>query len=592
MSDYDIDSRVIEKLISIETKILESYQHLFAFKDVDNEAAKFQLEKLKMLIKKENVLLNQLPKNSSFLTYIVDLVVQNSANFFNDVDVATEVLIRFTNVLEDLAGILFEKEEAELLEEVDIDIDDVDKASVRINIRDNLLIKYIKSLETLIFSSSDELKEVLKNCQYAEAFYNKTVGDFLLEKDFETKNITFRDDYQMIDILGLSIDDYVSLKNEEILYMVQSVFVDLTSNSLGTQTERSDLRKAYDSLKFKFLLKEMPTPILIYFDERINEEINELSEKNSLVDDLCVFVKRELKTRKDIPEEVAEPNPLRTPIDEQTIDSLIELIKLDEKILLLFDNIDFDDLDNSIDIKNLSRLVSAEKELVDKIDINYRNAKIIEEMFLEDLDFFLIEEEESRQIRKKQLIYERIHDLLPFYQKLELSPIQSQGSYSCISQNHLVSSLKSYEKVIDETEDEERKNYLKEFYRELFYVNVRLMDDFIFANGNYKMIDRFDDELSSRSIGLSDIEYAFDKDEQLYEHAKLLIEEVLSYEDSWEKDLDVWAAFEFKLLELDDIIKNVSDEHFYELPYLVSENNTYKSTNSKKRILKLLKNYE
>ncbi len=591
MDDYEMDSRVIDKLIEIETKILANYHLLFMYKETNNEKEKFVIEKIKILLKKENILLNQLPKDSYILGYVSSLVCQNPQNFFDSADIAEDVLKRFTGVMADLINLRTEKEELEQFGD-EVDLDDVYNSSARINIRDNLIIKYIKCIDDIIFSSSDDLKPLLRKCQYVEAFHYKNVGDFLLDNNFDSRNISYRDDFNMINFTGLSIDDYVSLKNDELFNMAQDILFDLISEIIVDESEVNNLKIGFGSLKLKFLLREMPTPLLMTFDELISESIENMEEKKPLINDICGFVKKELNSRDDIPEKKAELNPLRTPVDEETVDSLIELIKLDEKMLLLFDNIDFDDPDNGVDIRNLEILVAREKELVNKIDINYRNARIIEEMLSGDLDFFLIEENEVRQARKKELIYERIHDLLPFYQKLELSPIQSQVSYSCISQNHIVSTLKNYERIIEETEDEEKKAYLKEFYRELFYVNVGLMDDFIYADGNYKMIDCFGDDLSSQSIGLSDIEYAFDKDEQLYEYAKYLIEEVLSYEDSWENNLNVWAAFEFKLLELDDIIKNVSDEHFYELPSLVNENNTYQSANSKKRILKLIKKHE
>ena len=588
MEDYTMDFRVIAKLLDIEAKILESYQILFVLEEIPTSKAKKELERIKVLIKKENILLNQLPKNSYILGYICNLVCQNSQNFFEDDEISAKVLSRFTIVMNDLTNIMYDKEDEEIFEDEDLEIDNIDKASTRVNIRDNIIVKYIKCLDSLIHKNGDELK-LFRCCQFNESFHYKNVGDFILNKNFETNKITFRKDDEMAKTLNLDIDDYNDIKNDELFNMTQEVFFLLLSCALQAENDDVDTRIVTDSLKLRFFLREMSTPLLLAFDDYVSNDVKKSEGNNKYFDDIYRFVADEVKTRKDIPVQKKEINPSVTPVDAKTVDGLISLIKIEEKMLLLFDNIDFDDINNRIDIQNLESLVSLEKSIVKEINITYNNAEVIEKMLTNDLDFFLIEEPEERQMRKKELIYERIHDILPFYRKLESSPIQSQVSYSCISQNHIVSTLKLYEKLIEDTEDENKKRYLQEFYRELFFVNVGLLDDFIYAGGNYKMIDCFNDILSSQSIGLSEVEYAFDKDEQLYEYAKFLIEEILSYEDAWEEDLNIWAVFEFKLSELNDIINNVSDEHFYELPYLVKENNTYNSSKTKKRILKAIK---
>ena len=132
MENYEMDSRVIDKLLDMESKILECYQLLFVFDELSTSKTKKELERLNILVKKENLLLNQLPQSSYILGYIGNLVCQNPQNFFEDDDVAKKVLERFTIVMNDLVKLIIDKEEEEMFEDEDIEIDDVDKASVRI----------------------------------------------------------------------------------------------------------------------------------------------------------------------------------------------------------------------------------------------------------------------------------------------------------------------------------------------------------------------------------------------------------------------------------------------------------------------------
>ena len=587
MDDYFMDTKIVEKLIDIEKKILESYQLLFVFTDIPTDKVIKEKERLKVLIKKENILLNKLPQSSYILTYIYNLVLQNKQNFFDDEKDMNIVLERFSSVFDDIIDLVSDIEDAEIFEDEDVEIDNSFRANNRISIRDNIILKYIVELENILIDTDENVHGLIKNAQYSEAFHYKNIGDFLFDNGFVIRNVTYREDKKMAKTLQLNNDEYLSLKNDELFNLTQDVFFTILSDVLKEDNRGVNSKTIYDLLKFKFFVNEMPTPLLITTEDLISENIRKVEDKEGLLAQLCSFVTNELETRMDIPRK-SEDNPLRNPVSIETADAIIELIKLDEKILNLFDEIDFDDVNNVLQIKELASLVLNEKELVSRINLDYKNAEVIDELLTKDLGFFLSEADEEVQVRKCELISERIHDLLPFYQKLELSPIQSQVSHACISQNHIVSALKLYRKLILKTKNEERVSFLKSFYKDIFFVNFKLMDDYIYAEGNYKVIDRFSDNLSAQSIGLSDIEYSFDKDEQLYEYAKYLIDEVLSYEDAWEHDLEIWAAFEFKLSELSDIIRNISDEHFYELPYLVKDN-AYNSSKSKRKILSIMK---
>ena len=150
MDDYFMDTKIVEKLIDIEKKILESYQLLFVFTDIPTDKVIKEKERLKVLIKKENILLNKLPQSSYVLTYIYNLVLQNKQNFFDDEKDMNVVLERFSSVFDDIIDLVSDKEDAEILEDEDVDIDNSFRASNRISIRDNIILKYIVELEKIL----------------------------------------------------------------------------------------------------------------------------------------------------------------------------------------------------------------------------------------------------------------------------------------------------------------------------------------------------------------------------------------------------------------------------------------------------------
>lgn len=592
--EYSMDAKVIEKLMEIETKILESFRLLIVFKGVSTDSYNKklfdnELARLEVLLKKENMLCEQLPKNSEIIKYIYNLVLHNQHNFFDDESISIPVLNRFGNIMVDLSNLLQEQEEDEMLEDMDIYLDDVDKINTRIMIRDNLNKRNIAYLEQLIDYYDDSLTDSLESVQYSIAFAYKNVSDDLSSKSFDMSKLCYFSDTDLAKRLGISIDDYNNLKDDELYNMAQELFFEIMSNILEENNQVKNKLIVIDSLRFRFLLHEMKTPMLYMFNELVSDSIKDIKDEDMLIEQLGNIVDSELNKRSDLPKKSLEDNPIREAVDEKTVINLINLLKIEEKILTVFDKIDFDDINNSENIKILSNLVDIEKEHIKNINVSYKTASVIEEMLTKDMDFFLNPDDEEMMKRKEDLIYDRIHNVIPFFGHLGLSPIQSEKSYACISQNHIISTLKIFEKVIDKTKNVEQKQCLKKLYKDLFFVNGKLTDDFIFINGNYRMIDRFSDSITSQMIGLSDIEYAFDKDEQLYEQAKYVIEEILSFEDKWVDDLSIWALFEFKLSELSDIMVNVSDEHIYALPSIVKENSNYHSPKSKKIIRKIIK---
>ena len=594
--EYSLNVKVLEKLVDVESKILDSFRIMAVFKNLskdsyNKELFTKELSRLKVLVKKENILIEQLPQYSEILKYIYNIVLQNQHNFFDDENIMIDIVLkRFENVMIDLVNLYEDKEEEELLEEVDIDYDDIDKYSYRIMIRDNLNLKNIVYLNDLMNLYDKSFQNIFISTQISMGYFYKNIGDELIKNKFDISKITYYEDDALAKMLHLPREEYESLKNDEIYNMTQELFFEMLSSLFDENNIDNNLPIIKDSLRFKFLLHEMPTQELIMFNELASDNINSIDNLDDLVKEVMSIIEMELHKRTDLPKKVFEDNISCNPVDEKTARGLINLIKIEEKLLNVFDSIDFLSNNNKEIFAQLSNLVNIEKECISDLDVSYRTLEVVDNMLCNDMDFFFdyyVSEDENQ--RKKSLIYERLNNIIPFYQRMNLSPTQSEKSYTSINQNHIVSTLKIFDNKIFETENIQKKEAMMKLYKDLFFINGVLFDDYIQMNGNYKMIDRFSDYATARSIGISDNEYGYDKDEQLYEKAKEIIDEILSYEDAWVDDLDILALFEFKLSELSDIMLNVSDEHIYSLPSVVKENNTYKSPKSKKIIRNIIK---
>ena len=117
--------------------------------------------------------------------------------------------------------------------------------------------------------------------------------------------------------------------------------------------------------------------------------------------------------------------------------------------------------------------------------------------------------------------------------------------------NHIVDTLKKYNGDLAIV-----KLYL--------YMFPTLTDDFVLMNGNYSMIERFSDDITSKILENSSVyDYCYDKNEQLYKLFTIIIDDLTRYSDMYETD---WTSlFDFKICELSDIISCVSDEHLCDI---------------------------
>ena len=262
-----------------------------------------------------------------------------------------------------------------------------------------------------------------------------------------------------------------------------------------------------------------------------------------------------------------EKNEIIQSLDEEFASNLITLLKLEEALYDKIMDLKLDDFDN---FNVISSLIGFEKDLISELDINKNNVSIISSVVYRDLGFFVDIYNDSF---KKNAIVQRIKNIFDFFRKTDLADGILEKNYESIVSNHIVDTLKIFNGNLSIV-----KSYL--------YMYPSLTYDLVLMNGNYSMIDRFSDEITSISLGNDNVyDYYYDKSEQLYKVFTYIIDDLTRYSDIYESD---WSSLlDFKLCELRDIIDNVSDEHLCEIRDEIS---CLDDGLIKNKVLSLLKN--
>lgn len=521
------DANVVDKLISIEKKMLFSFVKLNSYKRDSKLFYKEFYFLRDVLLKKEEILISKLPLNISFLNDILDDVIDNKSNLFDNECMCYFVLERIRSIICDLIITLEEDTYC------DDDCITLSSSKTRKIIDDNSSFQFLDTVSELLKNNSD-LKDMLEITKYYEAFISKNVSDVLINNEFDFERLSFLKDSEMCIRLDMSFDDYSIVKDDEICNCLE----DLTCSLLDV-FNRGDMSftLSYMLFKFKFLIHDISDNQLLAFKDYFYNIISPVKD-DSFIDSFVFSFDFELKRRG------LNNSACGFKLDEATLSHLIKLIKTSGKI---YELCKLDDINNPSD-KTLSCLkscISLEKYLITKIDVNFKNESVIKSIIENDMSFFL-----SFDAEELKLVSRRIFNIIPYFYNLNVSPTQSLGSYDYIHKNHIIRSLKKYLQVLDSKDD------YYQYLKEIMYVHDFLTFDFM-VTGNYMMIEDLSDSLVCQILDIKRSEYSFDKDEQLLERADDIISDI--YDDNTESHVF------FSILELEDIMETVSTDCLFKL---------------------------
>ena len=530
--NYIYDSSIIGSLINVTEDIYLRYKDILNVKYKD-ENYYYLIGELTRLSRLEDEILLSFPKTSRLLDDIYSSIrnIYNCDNYLMYNFVLNRIDSNFCN----LCALAEEKELSNISSNNFID------SQVNVNnIHDTLYFNFILRLNNIINKSENlEYKKKIRFIQLGHIFSFKNISDafinnnFCIESDLIERN---EDSYNDID----SYNSFMYLKNNTAFNLCESLLMKIISMSSYYNKELNDTFYLSNILLFKSLLQDINDPDFIEIRNLFMFDLEFCEDDNFVITKLKDCFDLEYNRRFSL-----EKNENIQSLEVDFSNDLINLLKLED---VLYDKIIDLKLDGFDNFNVISSLIDYEKELISKLDINMDNASIVSSIIHRDLGFFVDLYNDSF---KKNAIVKRIKNSFDYFKKDDLAEGILEKNYSSIMCNHIVDSLMLFDGDLLII-----KSYL--------YMYPDLTSDLVLMNGNYYLIDRFSDEITSLSLGNDNVyEYCYDKNEQLYKLFMNIIDDLIRYSDIYESD---WSSLlGFKLCELSDIIDNVSDEHLCQI---------------------------
>lgn len=440
-----------------------------------------------------------------------------------------------------------------------------------------MYLEYLVYLQNQIDKEKDfEQKRQLQKSKYQTAFLTSNVGSELHFVNYNVHNLLILSDDTLAKTVNFSTEEYREIKQNVLYDYIQNILLELISIQNIDEMDLEEQENFEEGLrKFSFILSQLDTARVVdIFDlceyQKQEDIIIESENRKQLFNRLDIIINDELKKRHPLPSRFIEKNVPCDTIEYETFDTLSSLVKLEENILDIY--LKFSDLNfnNPVDKKDLlhklEHYLAFETELANQFIIDNDQADELLETLAGSLDLFFTKPcGRTGATRKKQLILRRLSSVVPdLFHSTPMASITPK-SYNSIIQNHLLKTIYDFNNCIDKISDTRTKQISKEILYEEFFAEESLSQDFVSIGGNPSMIIWLENDTAAQLSNTSEIEYAYDKNEQLYYIARSIIEELLNWPDVWSKDPYLIAYFNFKIHEIKNIFENINDEHYYEL---------------------------
>ena len=551
--EYIYDSNCIYKLINVTEKIYNRYKEIL---DVNygDDTYYYLIGELTRLSKLEDSILLSFPKTGRLLDDINNTI--KKLYRCNDSFMYGFVLNRIDSNICNLCAL---DEEDNISKFINANL--IDSQTNVNSIYDNIYYNYILRLNNVIdaFDNYND-KRKIRFIQLAYIFSFKNISDAFIENNLCLESDLINncsDNFKDMD----SYNSFMYLKNSITFNLCESLLMRNISLSGFYNYRSNDLFYLSNILLFKSVLQDINDPDFMEIRNNFMLDLESSKSDNFIIGKLKRCFDLEYERRFSL-----EKNETTEPLDVELSNDLITLMKLESS---LYDKIMYLKLDGHDSFNVIKSLISYEKEIIDKMDINANNAPVISSIIDRDLDFFI---GDNADLFRKNAIVQRIKNSFNYFKKSNIASGVFEKNYDSIMSNHIVDSLKKFNGDLSII-----KSYL--------YMYPILTDDLVFLNGNYHMIDRFSDEVSSLSAGNNSVhDYYYDKNEQLYKLSVSIIDDIDQFSDIYESEWN--SLLDFKICELSDIIDNVSDEYF---SHLEEEVSYLEDSFVKKKILSLIK---
>lgn len=393
-----------------------------------------------------------------------------------------------------------------------------------------ILLRFIYSISKK--KSTKAIKE-----KYELSYLYPEIEDEMICMGFDTQNKFFFKEETEAELLNINPEDYKVEKEADNYDYISDLITELESNS---ESDINTIKLKLDIIKFG--IKKLPTLDISVLYQMCQYNLNfdstpKLTKKKTVLQRLYSILEKELIKRKDYEETLqrqeesistSEENENMEKIPKDIIDIMIYLIN---QINDIFDtgielaNLESQNKDFTQVLQKLQFQVEREKQLINqKTSITYNTKKYIKTIIDSYLYFIVaihmntLDEDEIKN--RCDLIEKRIQHLIPGLTFEDYSTYKTPQVPYYILQTQLIETIKSFEKIIKKSTN--RRSLITIKYEEILS-NPDLTDDFISNDGNINNITVLDEYTLSVILGIDLEEYRYDKEELLYECAKIYL---------------------------------------------------------------------
>lgn len=511
-----INGNVIIELVKIEEKIYNYFKNLDF--NSNNDTNCLYINYLKMFLCKEKRIISEIPiNNREFNDYVLenleDIVIENLDNPDNYVF----ILPRIANFFQDFnLNIKPDSQFVHVFDGKNLYVQDsYEESFYYLNSRKyykNLMVRYLRQIED--FKDLGIYDDRFLEIQEYNLYIERDIFDEYVNSEFDISCIKVYSDDDIRAEFCYDEEKFYDMKNE----IIYSKLFELVIMMLNNSSETMNYLNA--ELNFKFFISELSYVSLVNFVSGFDSFLKYYFEESGKI----IFDYKDIidKIDKYFEEELLRKNVKKDEslLSEYDYNRLCGFVSLEKEIISSIHKLDFDKIDLN-NVKKINSLLDIEEEFVEGLndisimDLNYFFTVSLSNILGDDNLF--------------NLINYRFFQLFPVFKYLFKVPGQSNESFEMINRNYVISSIKSFYNFLNTIEGDDIKQSFYDTYKNQFYKNPFLTSLLTQLNGNHLIIEPFDIELSSELSGVSDFEYSYDLNQQLFPEAIVLIKKLVLF---------------------------------------------------------------
>lgn len=557
---FFVNGNLMSELVKIDENILDIMKDIVKLNENDYEDRALLYDYLNMFVKKEKRLLSKIPRDKSFINFFMNNLDNFVVNSVSNPDNAGKIISRissFFNVT------YFDIKPTDRFSTVVVDdkiiqydlLDEYNQNKLSYYYHKNLIVRYLKYLEDMKMLGIYDESELL-TIQFLNIFFFNDLNEELCENGYNLSKLLSVTDDDFIKENSLSSEEFSEMK-KNVIFSNISVLLNIFFSNKNDDIDRKDAE-----FNFKFLLSELSYDELIdllnELDNKFQSIIESSDEKQiELISIIDTYVNEEIERRKNDNNVIDYEN-----MNDEEHEKLLNLVNFEKNFLSVFESFDFD----SNEINNLSKMQELEDELVS--NINFDNVSVS--------DFSVFVNEELPHLVSKNdlfLIQNRFGYLFPEYKSLFMSPSQSSVSNELIFRNYVVDTLRIYYDLISSINNDFIYKTYFSTYKNRFFMYPFLTKELIAFGGNHLMVESVSDEMVMDVADITNIEYSYDINEQLFSEACSIVSEFTNIDSGYSA-----AYFQLMFIQFDYIIRIIDSDMLESLiDYINSLNISFKN---------------